>query len=387
MAADFGSERKAELVLQIRFEKGLRLSSPFFYVQVFGLHMSIVWSCNEWDPLEEVIVGNPFNARFPHADPSTQLAEYPDRSLNQIPKGPFPEKIIEETEEDLQKFVDVMCAKGIVVRRPEVWPHEQKIRTTLWESEGYYNYCPRDILLVIGDKIIETPNVIRSRSLETGSYRDLLMEHFSDGAVWLSAPKPLLADRLFDADFDKPTPRNDEPAFDAANVLRFGHDLLYLVSATGNELGGHWLQRVLGSDFRVHFLKDVYFGSHIDSTLVALRPGLILANPERLTMDTIPSFLKDWEIIFSPPMENQERHSAEYLGQAIGSEWIDMNLFSLDPETVVVDRHQSALIRLLESKGLDVVPLELRHSRMLGGGFHCVTLDTRRRGIMDSYFN
>ena len=99
--------------------------------------MSIVWSCNEWDPLEEVIVGNPFNARFPYADPSTQLAEYPDRSLDQIPKGPFPSKIIEETEEDLQKFVDVMRAKGIVVRRPDVWPHERKIRTTLWESEGY----------------------------------------------------------------------------------------------------------------------------------------------------------------------------------------------------------------------------------------------------------
>ncbi len=29
---------------------------------------SAVWSCNEWDPLEEVIVGNPLNARFPTAD-------------------------------------------------------------------------------------------------------------------------------------------------------------------------------------------------------------------------------------------------------------------------------------------------------------------------------
>jgi hypothetical protein len=28
------------------------------------------------------------------------------------------------------------------------------------------------------------------------------------------------------------------PAFDAADVLRFGQDLIYLVSATGNELGG-----------------------------------------------------------------------------------------------------------------------------------------------------
>ncbi len=296
--------------------------------------MSQVWSCNEWDPLEEVVVGNPFGARFPFADLSTRLAEYPDRELTQIPQGPFPEQIIEETEEDLQRFVDTLEARGIKVRRPDDWPHEQPIKTPHWETQGYYNYCPRDVLLVVGDTIIETPNVIRGRSLETGSYRRLLMEYYDSGARWFSAPKPLLEDHLFEFDPAAPAPQNFEPAFDAANILRFGRDLLYLVSATGNELGGQWLQRMLGDQFRVHFMKDVYFGSHIDSTLVALRPGLVLANPERLSMATIPDFLKDWEIIFSPPMENQERHSAEYLQQAIGSEWIDMNLFSLGPDTL-----------------------------------------------------
>jgi hypothetical protein len=34
------------------------------------------WSCNEWDQLEEVIVGNPPKARFPTPDLSTQLAEF-----------------------------------------------------------------------------------------------------------------------------------------------------------------------------------------------------------------------------------------------------------------------------------------------------------------------
>jgi hypothetical protein len=46
--------------------------------------MSGVWSCNEWDQLEEVIVGNPLQARFPTPDRSTQLAEFPDRSLAEI---------------------------------------------------------------------------------------------------------------------------------------------------------------------------------------------------------------------------------------------------------------------------------------------------------------
>ncbi len=63
--------------------------------------MSVVWSCNEWDQLEEVIVGNPLRAQFPPADPSTKVAEYPDRPLDKIPQGPFSQQIIEETEEDL----------------------------------------------------------------------------------------------------------------------------------------------------------------------------------------------------------------------------------------------------------------------------------------------
>ena len=228
--------------------------------------------------------------------------------------------------------------------------------------------------------------MIRGRSQETFSYRDLLLEYLASGSRWYSAPRPMLLDDLFAGDPDKPTPLNLEPAFDAANVLRFGRDLLYLVSATGNEMGGHWLQSILGSDYRVHFMQDVYFGSHIDSTLVALRPGLVLANPERLNETTLPPFLKEWEVIYSPPMENQERLSADYLSRAIGSEWIDMNLFSIDPETVVVDSDQTQLIRLLESKGLNVAPVKLRHSRMLGGGFHCVTLDVRRRGTLEGYF-
>ena len=275
---------------------------------------------------------------------------------------------------------------GIIVKRPETWPHEAKFSTIHWQAEGYYNYCPRDILLVIGDQIIETPNVIRSRAQETLSYRALLIDYMKSGAKWYSAPKPMLLDSLFDVDLNKPTPRNDEPAFDAANVLRLGRDLIYLVSATGNKLGGYWLQTILGNDFRVHFLEDVYFGSHIDSTFVALRPGLLLCNPARVNKDSLPGILKQWKVIYSPPMENTDRYDADYLSKSIGSDWIDMNALSINPNLVVVDRDQKALIRLLEREGIDVIPLKLRHSKMLGGGFHCVTLDIRRAGTLQRYF-
>jgi N-dimethylarginine dimethylaminohydrolase len=347
-----------------------------------------VWSCNEWDPLEEVIVGNPLHARFPTPDPSTRVAEYPDRPLSEIPRGPFPQRIIEETEEDLDEFVRILEKLGVTVRRPETWPHHAKFSTIHWESEGYYNYCPRDVLLVVGDTIIETPNVIRGRQQETFSYRKLLLEYMQSGAKWYSAPRPQLLDSLFEGvDLDKPTPHNHEPAFDAANILRFGHDLIYLVSATGNEMGGHWLQSMLGDRYRVHFLKDVYYGSHIDSTIVALRPGLVLCNPSRVNDDTLPEVLKQWEVIYSPPMENTDRFDDDYKSKAIGSDWIDMNAFSISPNLVVVDRNQPTLIKMLEKRGLDVIPLRLRHSKMMGGGPHCVTLDVRRKGTLQRYFD
>jgi N-dimethylarginine dimethylaminohydrolase len=350
--------------------------------------MSGVWSCNEWDPLQEVILGNPLNARYPTPDRSTQLAEFPDRSLAEIPRGPFPQQIIEETEEDLNGFAKILEDLGVTVKRPDNWSHETTFSTINWEAQGYYNYCPRDVLLVIGDHIIETPNVIRSRAQETFSYRTLLMEYMKLGAKWYSAPKPMLLDSLFEGvDLNKPAPHDHEPAFDAANVLRFGEDLIYLVSATGNELGGHWLQSVLGDRYRVHFLKDVYFGSHIDSTLVALRPGLVLANPARVNDDTLPKMLKQWKVIYSTPMENTDRYDDDYLSKSIGSDWIDMNAFSINPNLVVVDRNQPSLIKLLEKEGLDVIPLKLRHSKLLGGGAHCVTLDVRRTGTLQRYFD
>jgi arginine deiminase len=101
----------------------------------------------------------------------------------------------------------------------------------------------------------------------------------------------------------------------------------------------------------------------------------------------MPEIFKQWEVIYSPPMESTGVFDADYLSRSIGSKWIDMNLLSINPNLVVVDRDQTALIKLLEKKGLDVIPHKLRHSKMLGGGYHCITLDIRRKGTMQRYFD
>ena len=57
---------------------------------------------------------------------------------------------------------------------------------------------PRDILLVVGEEIIEAPMAWRSRFFEYRAYRPLLKEYFMQGAKWTTAPKPLMSNELYD---------------------------------------------------------------------------------------------------------------------------------------------------------------------------------------------
>ena len=61
-----------------------------------------------------------------------------------------------------------------------------------------YAAMPRDVLLVVGDEIIEAPMAWRSRFFEYRAYRSLIKEYFKQGAKWTTAPKPLMSDALYD---------------------------------------------------------------------------------------------------------------------------------------------------------------------------------------------
>jgi len=71
----------------------------------------------------------------------------------------------------------------------------------------------------------------------------------------------------------------------------------------------------------------------------------------------------------------RDRNKSQFL---FASKWIGMNVLSLSPDTVVVDDIQIELATQLEKNGFNVVKTPMRHSRTLGGGFHCVTCDIER---------
>ncbi len=346
---------------------------------------NLVNSHNEWDELEEIIVGSARLARVPEKDKGMVAAsvgggyDYFDPDISEF----FPEYILQETEEDIDNFTSELKKLNIKVRRPEDISINN-FSTPDWHCDSFFPYCPRDVLLTVGNSIIETPNLFRSRYFETIAYKETLIEFMQSGARWISAPKPRLLDHGYNIqDKAQLSLNNHEPVFDAANVIRAGRDLFYLVSDSGNKLGMQWLQNAVGHDYTVHELSpNIYSSVHIDSTLSFLRPGLLLANPARVNEDNLPDILKKWEIIYAPKM-------TEYSYSDIkpsSSKWLGMNLLMLSPTLAVVDKHQTELIKLLEKRGIDVLPTLLRHGRTLGGGFHCITLDVRRKGKLESYF-
>lgn len=67
----------------------------------------------------------------------------------------------------------------MIVRRPEVVDFSSGYKTPDFEAIcGLYAAMPRDILMVIGDEIIEAPMAWRSRFFEYRAYRPLLKEYF-----------------------------------------------------------------------------------------------------------------------------------------------------------------------------------------------------------------
>ena len=255
-------------------------------------------------------------------------------------------------------------------------PAETKSPT--WHGKNWHYHCPRDLTLVVGDTLIETPSPIWNRQFETWAYRDIFTKLWNEGYNWIKAPVPMLYDENYKEDTKGvPSLHNEEILFEAANCVRVNDDILYQVSNTGNENGAKWLQRVLGDSYKVHMAKDLYSYAHLDSTIVPIREGLVLYNADRVTPENEPELFKSWDKIW---INECVGPTEPPLGLPWGaSEWIGMNLLSVNENLAIVDKKQTQIHERLNYFGVETIPLELRHDRIISGGFHCVTLDLKRK--------
>ena len=388
-------------------------------------------SHNEWDKLKEIIVGTAHgttaNLSWMKPDP------IPERTLEEarrISAEACPKWFYEEVEEDLQGLADTLQGLGVKVLRPTPIDQKEIYGTPFWKSNSNNAYNTRDLNLVVGNTVIESPSYLASRYYETTALYPIWYRYFENGFRWIAGPKPKLNYEVqlpyFRDESERELTGEDikhqqltggrleklhklsetEILFEAANTLRMGKDLLYLVSSSGNVLGAKWLQSALGDDYRVHTTADIYRSSHIDSTAMCLRPGLILLNDTRVNEKNCPVLFKGWDKIYfgdvAPTSDSELKFQKEvrdplgYELESLGfqtnlrdmaSPWVGMNFLSVDSETVIVDERQTNLTKLLESRKFTVVPVRMRHIYTQGGGIHCATLDTVRDSILENYFD
>ena len=361
----------------------------------------IVNSWNEWDPLEEVILGLAYGSAVPPNHPAEQAKIFHlPNTLAGV--GLRDEAKVELAAAELEGFRIILESHGVIVRRPRVEPNIG-FATPHFKTEAMNGWnCPRDVITVVGNEIIEAATPWRSRNFEITAYRDLLMQYHRDDPdmLWTSAPFPALRDELFRKEYAEQgdiraeqmerrefvTHDWAEPVFDAADIIRCGRDVFVLHSHTCNRAGFQWIERQLSRrDIRSHLLHmpSVSNPSHIDASIMPLRPGLVLAAPN--VIGDIRVFAENgWEIVPCVEPDDWMSRDSSYKGKS--GKWIAMNVLSLSPEKVAVMEHDQPMVKQLESLGFEVVQVPFKNVVEFGGALHCATMDIRRAGNLESYF-
>ena len=354
----------------------------------------IVSSYSEWQPLEEVIVGTMWKHRVPIDELSARIFYWENylRHEGVLPADLIPtDRVFAECAEDLDDFAEALVGEGVTVRRPDIPSGGERDFWSPYEWGGRFlpAYNVRDQILIYGDTVIETPPLVRTRAFENDLLKSILYKYFAAGAKWIVAPRPTMTDASFDTAHISPdatwllpdrcdplvSPRF-EMMFDAAQCLRFGTHIIANVSNDNHKLGIDWLQRILPA---VTILRVSLCDSHLDATIVPLRPGLLMVDSRLVpTIDMLPAPLRGWDIIWICGDDLPQANSDTTL--KLASNALSMNILSLDEKRVMVDGAATAIMRKLQTCGIDPIPVRFRHGRVFGGGLHCVTLDVRRRG-------
>jgi glycine amidinotransferase len=374
-------------------------------------------SHDDFTPLREIIVGSADNYLSHDRDVTFELFHhdnlrgfrsdwaYPRLAPTDrpTPNWQIKQRYADELHEDVENLATTLADLDITVHRPLPLPKDaEPIAGLGWQAAPTPALNIRDNTLILGDEIIETPPAIRSRYMETRLLSPVFRHYYESGARWTTMPRPTLSDLSFDLSYARdttttlggptepitepqPTPYDvgHEMMLDGAQVLRLGRDLLINVAQNNHRMGVDWLQRHLGDRYRIHRVHAMA-DNHIDSMLLALRPGVFLARHAGIR-DMLPPAFQSWTFIVPPQPDPGSFPAYDDGDLVLTSPYIDLNVLSVDPDTVLVNQDCTGLIKTLDAAGFTAIPVQHRHRRLFGGGFHCFTLDTHRTGGLEDY--
>ena len=292
-----------------------------------------------------------------------------------------------QRNEELDLLAKTLESFGVKVYRPHKLNKLIKFQTPYFKSECSSASNVRDITLVYNDKLIETPTVVRNRYFENMLLYDIFncVYDNGNGGQWIKAPNTFLIESTIDLeDWHKDRdfqhiPSNTQMAIDGAQLLRIGKDVIVNVATYNHKLGLNWLKSFFPD---TTFYEIKIADNHIDGALLCLKPGVFLAHPSYVESikKQLPSKFKNWKFIV-PKLSKQpdifKMYSDKHI-QLASSEGMDINVLSIDENTVCVNKRAVDVIDALEKEHFTVVPIELNNCELFAGGIHCSTLDIVR---------
>ena len=314
-------------------------------------------------------------------------------------------KLLDETEEDLQKFVDICKTFGAEVVRPD-YSHQdfdtkdqaafgkKEIKDVFLKAYPYL-LIPRNNLIALDNKIV----CVNSDETIKNDYTKCL----DDEVIW---NEYTINDNL-----------------KTSSIVRLGKDIIvdkqkYQRSNTrkGVSFLSNWLEPLGYNIIYTPYHNFKFFDgvSHGDSCLALLKPGVLITHPKAImytreiflgwdgctvgrdsNKDLISRWHENRRVGFSYAHMGNEFDDAAF--NTVITDWFqnwlgyanetvfDINVFSLDEHHVVVSNYNERMFNFFKKHKIEPIICNFRHRYFWDAGWHCLTSDLKREGTRGRY--
>lgn len=388
--------------------------------------MAIINSWDEFSPLEELIVGSTYDASF--------FRDVKNERIRSVLS-----RVFDETCEDIENFIALMRSHGIKTYHasPKELGYEDSI-LAYTDVNGAIGYTgkgndhlvkdsliptsplqARDDMIAMGDRLL-----ITDRTFEVMGYARKAVEWFGadnvdlrifEGGQRFKRTEKNLDNWLIRRNYETTlTPQQREEllatntlaGFCSPNLTRIGKTCFIDIWQTPDATA------YLREHYPTFDYRELHIGGHNDSIFSVVRPGLVIATK---WLKEYEHYFKDWEVLYFkdpnwkriaawgdlkhknkgkwwvPGAEDNDEFTA-FVGHWLDN-WVgeveetvfDVNVLVIDDKNVIVNSDSPALLSALTERGINPIVAPLRHRFFFDGGWHCLTLDVKRRGGQTDY--
>lgn len=300
-----------------------------------------VYVCHDWDELKAVVVGRIDNDVFAPVPWQPSVKGLPKKGG--IKYRDFAPEQYDKAVEQLDNLVKVLEKEGVKVYRPPLVSEEEALQSPVGLTQVYV----REAFSVIDDVVF----INQARTPYRRKESRAIASFFRD-AIHL----PLAPDDIEDSNLDDPL-----PYLEGGDVYRLGDNALITISGLASSPAGFrfvadYMQEK-GVEVWPVYLNDQY--EHGDYILMLVREGLCIAHKKGFKDGLLPTPIADWDCI--------EITSSE------ADPGLCANGIVLRENVAILPENAKRVIRALEKKGVDVIPIPFDGVHFFQGGIDCAT--------------